>query len=74
MSKGFGYVAFKSEDAADNAIAEMNGKVLDGKPLFVAFHQSAGQHRRQLEQRRQNPINFRFSVPQQQQPMPPSMP
>jgi len=77
MSKGFGYVAFKSKDAADKAIAEMNGKLMDGKPLYVAFHQSADQRRRQLEQRRQNPNNFRwpgFSAPQQQQPMPPSMP
>jgi polyadenylate-binding protein len=77
MSKGFGYVAFKTKEAADKAIAEMNGKLMDGKPLYVAFHQTAEQRRRQLEQRRANPNNFRwagFSAPQQQQPIPPAMP
>ncbi|KAF6169220.1 hypothetical protein GIB67_013650 [Kingdonia uniflora] len=34
-SKGFGFVTFASEDEAEKAIAEMNGKVLNGRTVFV---------------------------------------
>ncbi|KAL5710525.1 Small RNA-binding protein 11 [Ranunculus cassubicifolius] len=34
-SKGFGFVTFASEDEADNARAEMNGKVLNGRVIYV---------------------------------------
>ncbi len=34
-SKGFGFVTMKTAEDAKKAIAEMNGKELDGKPLTV---------------------------------------
>ncbi|KAK9122835.1 hypothetical protein Sjap_012437 [Stephania japonica] len=34
-SKGFGFVTFASEDEAQKAIEEMNGKVLNGRVVFV---------------------------------------
>ncbi|KAJ4970896.1 hypothetical protein NE237_003995 [Protea cynaroides] len=34
-SKGFGFVTFASEDEANNARAEMNGKALNGRVIFV---------------------------------------
>lgn len=34
-SKGFGFVEFESDEDADKAIAEMNGKELDGRKLIV---------------------------------------
>nr|CAD1836759.1 unnamed protein product [Ananas comosus var. bracteatus] len=34
-SKGFGFVTFASEDEAQKALTEMNGKVLNGRVIFV---------------------------------------
>ncbi|KDP33116.1 hypothetical protein JCGZ_13563 [Jatropha curcas] len=34
-SKGFGYVTFTMEDEAQKALMEMNGKVVNGRPVFV---------------------------------------
>ncbi|KAI1289431.1 Polyadenylate-binding protein 1 [Halotydeus destructor] len=34
-SKGFGFVHFESEEAANNAIAKVNGMLLNGKKVFV---------------------------------------
>ncbi|KAM7526012.1 hypothetical protein LguiA_015914 [Lonicera macranthoides] len=34
-SKGFGFVTFASEDEAQKAITEMNGKVLNGRVVYV---------------------------------------
>ncbi|KAL8125735.1 hypothetical protein AgCh_013122 [Apium graveolens] len=34
-SKGFGFVTFASEDEADKAVTEMNGKQLNGRVIFV---------------------------------------
>ena len=34
-SKGFGFVSFKDDAAADKAIAEMNKKEVEGRPLNV---------------------------------------
>ncbi|MFH0737585.1 MAG: RNA-binding protein [Candidatus Micrarchaeota archaeon] len=35
-SKGFGFVTFSDDAAADKAIADMNGKDLEGRPLTVS--------------------------------------
>jgi RNA recognition motif-containing protein len=34
-SRGFGFVEFATGEAADKAIAELNGKPVDGRPLTV---------------------------------------
>lgn len=34
-SKGFGFVTFASEEEAQKAIIEMNGKVLQGRVIYV---------------------------------------
>lgn len=34
-SKGFGFVEMSSDDEAQKAIAELNGKDLDGRPIVV---------------------------------------
>ncbi|KAL8517735.1 hypothetical protein ACS0TY_015820 [Phlomoides rotata] len=36
-SKGFGFVTYASEDEADKAIAEMDGKRLNGRVVFVDY-------------------------------------
>ncbi|MBA0729460.1 hypothetical protein Golax_025932 [Gossypium laxum] len=36
-SKGFGFVTYASEDEAEKAIAEMNGKDLNGRVIFVDY-------------------------------------
>jgi RNA recognition motif-containing protein len=35
QSKGFGFVEFEANDAAEKAIAEINGKEIDGRSLVV---------------------------------------
>ena len=34
-SRGFGFVTYKQDDAAQKAIAEMNGSTLDGRTINV---------------------------------------
>ncbi|GKV21534.1 hypothetical protein SLEP1_g31508 [Rubroshorea leprosula] len=34
-SKGYGYVSFATEEEASRALTEMNGKLLDGRVIFV---------------------------------------
>ncbi|KAH6806144.1 RNA binding family protein [Perilla frutescens var. frutescens] len=36
-SKGFGFVTYASEDEAEKALAEMNGKQLNGRVVFVDY-------------------------------------
>lgn len=36
-SRGFGFVEFEEEEAAQKAIDEMNGKDLDGREIVVNF-------------------------------------
>lgn len=39
LSKGSGFVSFSTREEASQALTEMNGKMISGKPLYVAFAQ-----------------------------------
>ncbi|KAH7688593.1 hypothetical protein IHE45_03G041600 [Dioscorea alata] len=49
VSRGSGFVAFSSPDEASRALAEMNGKMVGGKPLYVALAQRKEERRARLQ-------------------------
>eukprot|EP01062_Namystynia_karyoxenos_P011215 TRINITY_DN13_c0_g1_i2.p2 TRINITY_DN13_c0_g1~~TRINITY_DN13_c0_g1_i2.p2 ORF type:complete len:642 (+),score=257.72 TRINITY_DN13_c0_g1_i2:100-1926(+) len=49
LSRGFGFVCFEKAEAANKALQEMNGKMIDSKPLYVNVAQRREVRRSMLE-------------------------
>lgn len=49
--KGFGFVAFETAEAAEKAVQEMNGKEINGRPLYVGRAQKKAERQAELRKK-----------------------
>ncbi|QHN88256.1 Polyadenylate-binding protein [Arachis hypogaea] len=72
ISRGSGFVAFSTPEEASRALTEMNGKMIAGKPLYVALAQRKEERRAQFSQMR--PVAMTPSVAPRMPLYPPGAP
>lgn len=56
-SRGFGFVHFESNEAADKAIEQLNGKLFNDKPVYVGRHVSKRERESKFEEMKKNFTN-----------------
>ncbi|KAK9748345.1 hypothetical protein RND81_02G051200 [Saponaria officinalis] len=76
VSKGSGFVAFSTPEEASRALAEMNGKIIVSKPLYVSLAQRKEDRRARLQAQfsQMRPLAMPGSVPPRMAMYPPGAP
>jgi len=77
LSRGFGFVVFETNEAASKAMADMNGKLVMSKELYVALKQTKAQRQAALAKKFQprGPMGMPVQMPPHMMPrgLPPMM-